>query len=372
MSADIYVTGVGIQPFGEYPELSLTEMAAPAISQALEAADVDLDRMEEAFVGNALGHSGSVAEIAENLGLERIPVTRIEQACASGSAALRQACEAVASGRRETVLAVGVEKMGKGMLQLEDEPGYAARLGLVFPLLYGYKSRQYMESSGMTARELADIAAKAHRLGAACPHASARDPVTVETILASPMIADPVTRLQCCRNADGAAAAIVTTNSRKNGVPRITSWIGGIGVEDTAEPMRDGWDCRETIVETLVRDLYEKAGIGPKDIGIVQLNDAFAVAEPLYLEALGFAPRGEGIELHRAGRTGPTGDLPTNTDGGLIGRGHCLGATGLAMLYEVWMQMNGRAGSRQLDNRPSTGLIQSHGYGGENLFTLVN
>ena len=371
MTAAVYIAGAGIHPFGRHDGKGLDDMAVVAVGDALRAARLDIPDMEEAFVGNALGASGVAARMAEALGISAIPVTRIEQACASGSTALRQACEAVASGRRETVLVLGAEKMGGGLLQLTEEPGYEARLGLdLFPLLYGLKARQYMDETGATPADLAAVAVKARALGAAAPHAATDRPASLEEVLDSPLIADPVRRLECCRNADGAAAVVVTAKPIGGKAPRIAAWVGGLAVEDPAAPMAGGWDSRERVVRDLSRPLYEAAGIGPGDIDIVQLNDAFSVAEPLYLEALGFAAPGAGIALQRDGRTAPGGDVPTNTDGGLIGRGHCLGATGVAMLYETWLQMGGRAGPRQVAKTPRTALIQSHGYGGENLFVL--
>jgi acetyl-CoA acetyltransferase len=134
---------------------------------------------------------------------------------------------------------------------------------------------------------------------------------------------------------------------------------------DPAEVVEQGWDHREHLAEFLADRLYEQAGAGPDDVGVVQLNDAASVAEPLYLESLGFARRGEGLALSLDGR-GPA----INTDGGLLGRGHSLGATGLAMLYELWLQLHGEAGPRQVDPRPAIGLLHSHGLGGDNLFLI--
>jgi len=367
----VYVSGVGISKFGQNTDLSPLEMAAHAIHGALETASLPLAKIEEMFVGNALGNAGIVAGIAEGLGIAGIPVTRVEQACASGSTAVRLACESVGSGRRTTVLVPGIEKMGSGLLQLDDQPTYEARLGLdVFPLLYALKARQYSERYGATTSDLASIAVKARQLGALAPHAATEKSVTLAEVLASPVIADPVTRLQCCRNASGAAAALVTSAPVAAGMPEVAGWIGGVGIEDTAQPMHGGWDSREQIVKQLGDRLYAASGIGPSDIGVVQVNDAFTVAEPLYLEALGFAPKGEGIKLQRDGDTGLGGRVPTNTDGGLIGRGHALGATGVAMVYEIWTQLLGNAGPRQIARQATAGLVQSHGYGGENLFIL--
>lgn len=365
------IAGMGITPFGSYPDSSLLDLAATSVKSALEMASLGLRDIQTVFAGNAMGAVGSIAGVADGLGISGIPVTRVEQACASGSTAFRLACEAVASGSAEVALALGLDKMPAGVLQLDPAPTYESRLGLnVFPLLYALKSRQYMDFSGASPEDLAAVAEKARRLGAMAPHASTETPESLADVLASPMIAEPMTRLQCCRSVDGAAAIIVTSRPVPGAV-RVVGGVPGLCIEDPKAPMEHGWDSREHVVETMARRLYEECAIGPGEIDVLQLNDAFSVAEPLYLEALGFAPQGEGIELQRAGRTDLGGDLPTNTDGGLLGRGHCLGATGLAMVYEIALQLAGRAGPRQVAKPARTGLVQSHGYGGENIFLLA-
>jgi acetyl-CoA acetyltransferase len=371
MAIEVAVAGVGIHPFGRHEGISLMSMAHKALFDALSAAEKPLDSVGAMFIGNALGGTGVVARLAEDLGIRRIPVTRVEQACASGSTAFRLACEAVASGSCETAVALGVEKMGSGLLQFEIEPTYESRLGLdLFPLLYALKTRQCL-AENVTLEDLASIAVKAHRSGAAAPHAIVTRQLSMEDAASSPAVVDPISRVQCCRNADGAAAAVVTAVRPGDRRVRVVGWVGGIATEDPTTPMSGGWDSRELIVQEMARALYEQSGMGPADMDVLQVNDAFAVAEPLYLEALGFAERGEGVFLHRSGATAANGRLPTNTDGGLLGRGHALGATGLAMVYEIVTQLCGNASDRQVAN-PRTGLIQSHGFGGENLFILAN
>jgi acetyl-CoA acetyltransferase len=368
---NVSVAGIGITPFGSHQDSSLLDLAATSVRDALDMASLSLKDVEVVFAGNATGPVGSITAVAEGLGISGIPVTRIEQACASGSTALRLACEAVNSGAVNTALAFGVEKMAGGVLQLDPQPTYESRLGLdMFPLLYALKSHQYLDFAGADAKDLASVAVKARRLGAMAKHAATAAPASIDEILASPMIADPVTRLQCCRNTDGAAALVVTSRPTPGAV-RIVGGLAGISIDDPNKPMEKGWDARERIVETMARKLYEECAIGPDNIDLVQVNDAFTVAEPLYLEALGFARPGEGLALQTQGQTDITGRIPTNTDGGLIGRGHCLGATGLAMAYEICLQLLGRAGDRQVAKRAKTGLLQSHGYGGENLFVLT-
>ena len=370
MTYEVAVAGVGIHPFGRYDDKSLADLAAVALEQAFAQAGMEFGDVGTVFLGNALGPTGVAAALAEALGIDGIPVVRIEQACASGSSALRLACEVVSSGACDTAIALGVEKMGKGLLQFDDGKSYQARLSLdLFPLLYSLKSRQYIECGASSTAGIASIAVKARSLGAKTAHAATDREVSVEEVLASPMIADPITRLQCCRNVDGAAAAVVTRAKVGDGLPRVRGWVGGNEIDDPNRPMIHGLDARERIVKILSERLYEAAGVGPDDIDIIQLNDAFAIAEPLYLEALGFASDGDGMALYHDGHTGMSGRHTVNSDGGMIGRGHSLGATGLAMVYEIVTQLRGLAGGRQLPRR-RMGLVQSHGYGAENLFII--
>jgi acetyl-CoA acetyltransferase len=359
----VTVAGVGVHPFGRYPEAGPEGLARRAVDEALARAGVEMDAVQEVFVGNALGPGGVAARVAEAVGAFRVPVTRIEQACASGSTALRLAADLVGAGLRDTVLVVGVETMGSGLIELGGEPTYQARMGLTaLPLLYGLKASQYIERWGASERELAEVAAQAHRRALRAPHARFGIDCTADDVLASPMISEPLTRLQLAGNADGAAAAVIT---RGGTGARVRAWCGAMEWHDPAEVVEHGWDHREHLAEFLADRLYEQASAGPDDVGVVQLNDAASVAEPLYLESLGFARRGEGLALSLDGR-GPA----INTDGGLLGRGHSLGATGLAMLYELWLQLHGEAGPRQVDPRPAVGLLHSHGLGGDNLFLI--
>jgi acetyl-CoA acetyltransferase len=360
----VTVAGVGIHPFGRFPQSGPEGLVGRAVDEALGRAGLGIDAIQEVFVGNALGPGGVAARVAEAIGAFRVPVNRIEQACASGSTALRLAADLVGAGVRDVVLVVGVETMGSGLLELGEDTSYQTRMGLTaLPLIYGLKASQYIEACGASETELAEVAARAHRRAVGAPHARFGIDCTAEDVLASPMIAEPLTRLQLAGNADGAAAAVIT---RDGAGPRLRGWSGAMEWHDPAEVIAAGWDHREQLVEFLAAELYERTGVGPDDIGVVQLNDAASVAEPLYLESLGFAARGDGLRRSLDGR----GGAAVNTDGGLLGRGHSLGATGLAMLYELWLQLQGDAGSRQLDPRPKAGLLHSHGLGGDNLFLI--
>jgi acetyl-CoA acetyltransferase len=366
MTHDVTVAGVGIHPFGRYADVAPEQLARHAVNEALARAGLRIPAIQEVFVGNALGSGGIAARIAEAVGAHRVPVTRVEQACASGSTALRLAAEHVAAGLRDTVLVVGVEQMTPGLLELGDDTSYRARMGLTaLPLIYGLKANQYVERWNAGIGELAAVAARAHRRALAAPHARYGMDLSVDDVLASPPIAEPLTRLQLAGSADGAAAAVITRG--RGGAVQLRGWQAGIEWHDPAEALAGGWDHREHLVDFLAGALYEQSGIGAGDVDVVQLNDAASVAEPLYLEALRFASRGEGLALSLSDDP----ELAVNTDGGLLGRGHSLGATGLAMLYELWLQLRGEASARQVSPRPAVGLLHSHGLGGDNLFLMT-
>jgi acetyl-CoA acetyltransferase len=225
-----------------------------------------------------------------------------------------------------------------------------------------------METYDVGPQEIAEVAARAHRKATAAPHARFGLDCTADDVLDSPMISEPVTRLAMAGNADGAAAAVLVPTPSATGGSRVTlrAWCGALEGEDVAEPMQAGWDHQERLAAFLVAQLYEQASIGPESFDMVQLSDPSAIAEPLSLEALGFAAPGEGLAV-----SGGAGGPAINTDGGLVGRGHSLAATGLAMLYELWLQMHGDAGGRQVDGPVRSALLHSHGVGGDNLFVVA-
>ncbi len=370
----VSVAGVGIFPFTRR-QVPRGEMAAAAIRDALSTAAAAIDEVDEVFIGCGLGAPSAGSKLAQELGIGRIAVTRIDQACASGSTALRLAYEAVASGRHRLVLVLGIDAMSGGLLELTDAESpadlYSARLSLdLLTVRYGLKAAQYLAEYGVAPEQLAEVAARAKLAATKAPHAAFAGDYTIKDVLESPAVADPLTKLQCCANANGAAAAVVSAAGNERDEIQFVAAAYGSTFPDHAMVPVGGWDNLEQIVSELSQELYRSAAVGPEDIALLQLNDAFSVAGPLYLEALGFAERGEGAKLASSSRTLPSGDLPTNTDGGLLGRGHCLGATGLAMLYELWMQLKGRAGARQVSIEPDLALLQSHGLGGDNLFCL--
>jgi benzoylsuccinyl-CoA thiolase BbsB subunit len=279
-----------------------------------------------------------------------MPILNFENACSSGSTALREGWLGIASGLYDRVIAVGSEKLtalGGGTLPLAKEDLEVSG-GMVMPALYAMRARRYMADFGASKEDLAKVVVKSRENASLNPYAQFTQPTTVEEVLNSRMIADPITLFQCCPTGDGAGAAVLCSmdQARKytNHPIRIKA---SVLVSGKYEPgFRD-----MTIPEITVRAskmAYEMAAIGPEDIDVAEVHDAFSIAELLYYEALGFCGRGEAKKLINEGTTQIGGRIPVNPSGGLISKGHPVGATGLAQVAEIVWQLRGQAGGRQV------------------------
>ena len=357
MRAAVY--GVGTSAFGKQPELTGPMLAQQAVYEAL--GDADVSSVDAVFAATVFGAPGTAQRALQTVGITRVPIVTIENACASGTTAFHEACHAVTSGRYGRVLALGIETMtlhfaGPILPEPSDADG---RQGMAMPSIYGMSAARYQAEHGVTDEQLALVSVKNHRHGTANPRAQHTRELTVEQILASRMIADPLTLLQCCAISDAAAACVV---GPERGVAR------DVPVRATA--LRSGalWDHRTShvwgydIVRDTAADAYELAGVGPADIHVLEVHDAFTIGEIVTTEALGLAPLGGGAELCHAGHTWIGGPQPVNPSGGLLSRGHPLGATGLAQLAEIVWQLRGDAGGRQVDGA-RLGLVETMGGG---------
>lgn len=370
MTSQVEVAGVGMHPFGRFPNSSLKDLARVAVARALADAGLGIGDIQAVYSANAMAGLLQGQEqirgqaTLRDVGIERVPVVNVENACASGSSAFREACIAVRAGVAETVLAVGFEKMfvddrDKSLAALESaaDLDVVGGLGLQFTAVYALRLRKRLDDGSLTLSDLAKSAVKSHRNGSLNPNAQHRKPVTEEEVLASRPIAEPLTLLMCSSIADGAAAVVVS----KPGLhpvgdrSRITvrASAAGSGFTTTGAP--------ETANSTLVAErAYAEAGIGPGDISLAEVHDAMAPGELLYYEHLGFCEPGGAADLLRSGSTQIEGRIPVNTSGGLSSRGHPVGATGLGQLCEVAWQLRGEAGARQV-RRPRFGLAQNSG-----------
>ena len=353
------ILGVGTSFFGKQQASHPNELMWAAVNEALvDAGDPQIDAV---YVGTVFGAPGVAQRGLHHLGLTGVPIITVENACASGTTAFHEAVQAVEHGRFGNVLAVGVEKMTDsfaGAIHPEstDPEG---RSGLALPSLYAMSATRYQQVYGITAEDLALVAVKNHGHAAGNERAQHRTPHTVEQVLDSRMIADPLTLLQCCPIADGAAAAVIGSATGADRTVRVRSSVlqsGGL------------WDHRSDHVWGfgLVRDTanaaYEAAGVSADDLDVIECHDAFTIGEIVTTEALGLAVEGDGASLLRDGHTTIGGKQPVNPSGGLLSRGHPLGATGLAQIAEITWQLRGDAGARQVQSA-RIGLVETMGGG---------
>ena len=299
-----------------------------------------------------------------DLGLERVPMVNVENACASASTALRLAVLAVRSGAARRVLAVGFEKMyvedrGRTLNALETaaDIDVVGGLGLQFTAVYAMRLRKRMDEGSITESDLVDVAVKSHHNGSLNPDAQFQKEFTADDVRASKMIAEPLTLLMCSGIADGAAAAIVTAGDAEtdNGRPRVSikasQSVSGFTRDGLPEP---------TASQSCSSQAYKEAGIGPDEIDVAEVHDAMAPGELLYYEELGFCEPGGAGDLLSSGETRIGGRIAVNPSGGLCSRGHPVGATGLAQVAELVWQLSGDAGERQ-SGHPRFAMAQNSG-----------
>jgi acetyl-CoA acyltransferase len=368
----VVVAGAGMTRFAKSPH-GLRELAGEAVSAALADAGVTTAAIEAAYVGNAVAGLVTGQEMIRGqvmlrpLGIEGIPIFNIENACASGSSALHLGWQAVASGMHDVVLCLGAEKLSHedktvGMeaigtaidvemrAELEAEVSTSGEGGgerSFFMDLYADMARSYMRGSGATREHFAQVVVKNQHNGARNPRAQYGGELTVKDVLASRQVVDPLTLLMCAPMSDGAAAVVLTTEraARRAGRdgPRIRASVVRTGNRHDKDDPTAGSAARAA------QAAFEQAGLGPEDLDCAEVHDASAPAELIIYEQLGLAEPGGGPALIESGRTRLDGDLPVNTSGGLLSKGHPIGATGLAQLCEATWQLRGEAGDRQVE-----------------------
>ncbi|AMR80984.1 thiolase family protein [Cupriavidus nantongensis] len=363
---DIYIHGGAMTPFGRHPGVLAPELAQQAILKALADADVPAGRIQAVYCANVLGGMILGQLIVRDLGLKGIPVYNVENACASGATGVHLARHALLAGQYDTVLVFGIEQLtalGGGTIPLQrndHKTELYARSGMVLPAVYAMRGTRFLYERDARPADLAEVAVKNRHHGSLNPYAQQRNTTTVEEVLASRMIADPLTLLQCCPSqVDGAAALVLSTQRPAQARPvKVLSSVVVSGMREEADD--DILDAE--ITARAARQAYTQAGLGPQDVDVVELHDAFTIAELLYYEALGLAPRGDAVALLKSGATRLGGRVPVNPSGGLLAKGHPLGATGVAQMVEILWQLQGRAGARQVAEA-RIGLTQCTGGG---------
>ncbi|GHI08131.1 Nonspecific lipid-transfer protein [Streptomyces cellostaticus] len=397
-----YVAGVGMTRF-EKPETrdwQYWDMVREAGSAALADAGIAYADVEQVPVGYCFQPSTAGQRAAYELGLTGIPVYNVNNNCATGATALMLARQLVESGTSDCVLALGFEKMKKGALGGGADGGarggaaddwsstspvarhygiMAARHGFEMTpptaQIFGDAAREHMEKYGTTEAQLAAVAAKNHRHSAHNPYAQFRDVYEVADILAARTVHRPLTKLQCSPTSDGAAAAVVVSErfAAERSLTGLVEIVAQAMTTDTEESFASG-SCIDVVGQPMSREaarqVYERAGLGIEDVHVVELHDCFSVNELLTYEALGMCPAGESGKLVESGATTYGGRWVVNPSGGLISKGHPLGATGLAQAAELVWQLRGEAGERQVPGA-RVGLAHNIGLGGAAVVTLL-
>lgn len=367
-SLRVAIIGAGMIKFGELFDKSFEMMIEEAYLSALKSVDKGFDpkEIQAAWLGTLYppqGNSGVL--LAYATGLFEIPITRVENACATGSDAFRNACFAIAAGVYNVALIVGVEKMrddGAGHIQRSAVKQLWGGRGVTMPAFFGLHATAYMHKYGVTRDEIALVSVKNHHNGALYPYAHYRFECSVEEVLKAPYISYPLGLYDCCPVTDGAAAVIIC---RADLVSRYTDkpvFVLGAGLA-TETFFRGGDLTSFPATQYAAQQAYEMASVGPDDIDVAEIHDCFSITELISYEDLGFTKPGRGVHLLREGVVKLEGAKPINPSGGLLAKGHPIGATGVAQIVELFEQLRGQAGSVQVKNNPAIALQHNIGIG---------
>jgi acetyl-CoA acetyltransferase len=392
----VAIIGAGMTRFGKFLDRSLKDLGREAVEEALRSAGMEKSQIEAAVVGNATAGLITGQEcirgqvILREMGFGDIPIINTENACASSSTAFHLAWLYVASGMYDATLALGVEKLyheekrrsyqaigasvdvelvQQILARMQEVAAEKAKEGATAPGsagagqsrsmfmdIYAALARNHMQKYGTTKEQFGRVAVKNHYHGSLNPHAQYRERYTLEEILSSPLVAEPLTRLMCSPIGDGAAALVVTTaeKARQYTTKPVLVRASVLGSGKDLAPDEPTAGAR------VARRAYEAAGVGPEDVNVIELHDATAPAEIVIYEELGLCPLGEGGRLIDSGYTDLGGKVPVNTSGGLLSKGHPIGATGTGQLCEIFWQLRGECGDRQVEGA-RVGLTENGG-----------
>ena len=367
---DVVVAGVGIHPFGRF-EAGYRETGAHAAADALRDAGLTLGEIELVLVANVGAEMAKGHNVLERLGRPGMPVLNVEAACASSAGTLHLGAALIASGVHEAVLCVGVEKAARGFIPAAGFEAWQIESGLgISPIYFALQAQALLETTDATVEDLADVSVKNHRHAEHNPNAMYRQPVTRAEVLASKVVCPPLTLLMLCAPNEGAAAAVLTSadRARRLGV-REPVFLRSVEVVSRSV---DDWfvpapsyqtDRRTSLTERAARGAYERAGIGPEDVDVVECQDTDAASELLAYRDLGLCKAGDEAALLRSGATALGGSIPVNASGGLLSKGEPLGASGLGQVHELVSQLRGRCGRRQVEGaRVGIGHVMGAGH----------
>lgn len=353
--SDVYILGIDMTKFGRYPDRTFAQLGGEAVLMALDDCGLGARDVQIMYCGTVFGaYEMSGQAIMREIGQTGIPVTNVVNACASGASAFREAWLAVKSGVYDVALAVGVEKTPRGMLGGGGETGIPLE-GLFgsasMPAVFAEAGTEHAAKYGTTFEQFAKVSVKNHHHSTMNPKSFYQMETPLEQVMGAEMIAYPNTKLMCSVNVDGAAAAVVVSEkkARELGLKRAIRVRASALQSDPWNPSNPIMPDVNSVTRLAAKSAYEQAGIGPEDVHLVELHDCFATAELLHYENLGLCGEGKAGQFIDEGHTTLGGKTPVNVSGGLLSKGHPLGATGIANLYEVSLHLRGEAGARQVE-----------------------
>ncbi len=354
--SDVYILGTDMIKFGRFPDKSVAELGAEAAQLALDDAGVAIQDIEGLWCGNLMHASSMVGQqILQQIGQTGIPVVNCANACATGATAFRDAWLSIKAGIYDLVLAVGVEQMGRGLLGGAGGGKGIPKEGLLgsgtMPAVFAEAGMEHSNKYGTTFEQFAKVSVKNHHHSTLNPKAMYQIETPLEMVMNAEMISYPNTKLMCSVNVDGAAAAVLASESkaRELGLDRAVRVRASVMTSDPFTARDLVMPDVNTCTRNAAAKAYEMAGVGPEDIDLVELHDCFATAEILHYENLGLCKDGEAGRLIDEGETALGGRVPVNVSGGLLSKGHPLGATGIANIYEVSTHLRGEADKRQVE-----------------------
>jgi acetyl-CoA acetyltransferase len=354
---EVYVVGTDMIKFGRFPEKTVPQLGAQAAQMALDDAGLTIHDMQALYCGN-LGEAGAMVgqRVLREIGQTGIPVVNTANACATGATAFREAWTAIKAGLYDVVLAVGVEQMGKGLLGGGGGASGIPTEGLLgsgtMPSVFAHVGMEHARKYGTTFEQFAKVSVKNHRHSTANPKAMYQVETPLQEVMGAEMISYPNTKLMCSVNVDGSAAAVLASESaakRLGLMSRAVKVRASALTSDPYSPRNMVMPDFNGATRLAAKQAYEMAGLGPDDIDLVELHDCFATAEIVHYENLGLCADGEGGKLIDDGETAHGGRIPVNVSGGLLSKGHPLGATGIANIYEITTHLRGEAGKRQVE-----------------------
>ena len=356
--SDVYVLGIDMIKFGRYPEKNVRQLGAEAAQLALADASLTIHDMEALYSGNLMQAGAMVGQgILQEIGQTGIPVTNSANACATGATAFREGWTAIKAGLYDLVLVVGSEQLGKmGLLGGGGGRNGIPKEGLLgsqtMPAVFAEAGQEHARKYGTTFEQFAKVSVKNHLHSVKNPKSMYQKETPLEMVMGAEMIAYPNTKLMCSGNVDGAAAAVLASEkkARELGMGRAVRVKASVLTSDPFTDRDLVMPGVNTCTRLAAKQAYEGAGVGPEDIDLVELHDCFATAEILHYENLGLCGDGEAGKLIDEGITAHGGRIPVNVSGGLLSKGHPLGATGVANIYEVSTHLRGEAGARQVEN----------------------